>query len=84
MRLMGAFGQVGIKVSEKTLIASGILATPSFKYLSIPTPPNVYKSTGYERAVKYGIIEIRSSTAPNSSAIHTSEGVSMILASLSR
>lgn len=59
MRLMAAFGPIGIKVSEKELIDKGILATPHFKFMpnSMKDVKRVFRTTGYQRAYKYGITE---------------------------
>lgn len=57
MRLMGAFGPVGIQISEKLLIDRGILATPYFKYVECPKPAKLYRTTSWQRAYKLGIVE---------------------------
>jgi superfamily II DNA or RNA helicase len=55
MRLMAAFGEIGIEVSEKTLIDRGILATPIFKFFDLPSPKALRKTTQWQRAVELGI-----------------------------
>lgn len=57
MRLMAAFGEVGVQVSEKMLIDRGILARPFFKFASIEQPKGLFKSTAWQRAYKMGIVE---------------------------
>ncbi|WP_051331781.1 Hint domain-containing homing endonuclease [Methylocaldum szegediense] len=57
MRLMAAFGEIGIRVTEKRLIDAGILAKPYFKYVDTERPKNLYRTTGWQRAYKYGIVE---------------------------
>lgn len=57
MRLMACFGQIGIRVTEKMLIERGILARPYFKRVRTPCPPKVRRTSGYQRAYKYGIVE---------------------------
>jgi superfamily II DNA or RNA helicase len=57
MRLMGAFGPILIKVSEKLLIDRGILAKPYFLYRNPPAHPKLRKSSTYQRAVTFGIVE---------------------------
>lgn len=57
MRLMAAFGPVLIKVSEKMLIDRGVLARPIFKFAETPQHAKVKKSTGWQRAYKFGIVE---------------------------
>ena len=60
MRLMACSGPIGIRVVEKRLIDSGILATPSFKFVSLPKPEGLYVSTGWQRAYKLGITDNQS------------------------
>lgn len=57
MRLMACVGSVGIRISEKMLIDRGILATPYFKYAHAGNPPKLFRSTGWQRAYKLGIVE---------------------------
>ncbi|MCY1302404.1 ATP-dependent RNA helicase SrmB [compost metagenome] len=58
MRLMAAFGPIGIKVSEKLLIDRGILAKPHFKYLvQTEAPPKLFRSTPYQAAYRLGIVD---------------------------
>ncbi|WP_342234630.1 helicase-related protein [Inquilinus sp. OTU3971] len=59
MRLMACFGPIGIVVSEKMLIDRGILATPYFKYVSTPAPAVVKRSSAWQRAYKFGIVEAK-------------------------
>lgn len=56
MRLMAAFGPIGIRVTEKELIDKGILATPIFKYDQVPPTPKVRRTTSWQRAYHYGIV----------------------------
>ncbi|TSP13935.1 DEAD/DEAH box helicase [Cupriavidus campinensis] len=58
MRLMAAFGPIGIKVSEKLLIERGILAKPYFKYVvQNEAPPKLFRSTPYQAAYRLGIVD---------------------------
>lgn len=57
MRLMAATGPVGIAISEKELIDSGILATPIFRYARYAAPMGVMKTTAWQRAYTKGIVE---------------------------
>lgn len=58
MRLMAAFGPIGHVVSEEELINLGILATPHFKIVQLKQrPPRCYKTTGWQQAYRYGIVE---------------------------
>ena len=57
MRLMACSGPIGIRVSEKMLIDSGILAKPFFKYVKPIKPSNLYNLTAWQRAYKLGIVE---------------------------
>jgi len=57
MSLMGTVGPVGIKVSEKQLIDSGILATPYFKYAEPERPERLYKTTKWPSCYKIGVVE---------------------------
>lgn len=56
MRLMAAFGPVLIDVSEKMLIDRGILARPYFKFVNVPAPPKLHKTSPFERAYELGYI----------------------------
>jgi superfamily II DNA or RNA helicase len=57
MRLMAAFGPVLLKVSEKLLIDRGILAKPYFLYAAPAPHPKLRRTSPYERATKFGIVE---------------------------
>lgn len=57
MRLMAVSGPIGIIISEKLLIDRGILATPKFLFSNVMAPTRLYRSTGYSRAYKMGIVE---------------------------
>lgn len=58
MRLMAAFGPIGIKVTEKMLIDRGILARPIFKYLPLTIKPNhLMRGTGWQAAYRLGIVQ---------------------------
>lgn len=58
MRLMACSGPIGIRVTEKTLIDRGILATPYFKYADPgPAPKKLYRGTKWQSAYKIGIVE---------------------------
>jgi superfamily II DNA or RNA helicase len=55
MRLLGAFGSVGIDVSEKTLIDRGINARPIFKFANYPAPKKLKFGSNYQKAIFEGI-----------------------------
>lgn len=55
MRLMAAFGPIGIEISEKMLIDRGILAKPYFKYVDILPPKKLRRSSPWQRAIELGI-----------------------------
>jgi len=58
MRLMAAFGPVGIEISEEMLIGRGILATPYFKRIKQPeAPTGVRRTSSYQRAYDLGIVK---------------------------
>lgn len=57
MRLQAVSGPIGIRISEKLLIDRGILARPFFKYITSEMPKIVRRSTSWQRAYKYGIVE---------------------------
>jgi superfamily II DNA or RNA helicase len=57
MRLMAAFGPIGIEVSEETLIARGILAKPSFKIIRVGGPSLLRRSTRWPACYELGIVE---------------------------
>lgn len=58
MRLMAAFGPIGIQISEQMLIERGILAKPYFKVVQLKErPTKVYKTSAWVNAYKYGIVE---------------------------
>jgi superfamily II DNA or RNA helicase len=57
MRLMAAFGSIGIKVSEKLLIERGILAKPIFKIVTLKDKPkNLMRGTPWQGAYRLGIV----------------------------
>jgi superfamily II DNA or RNA helicase len=57
MRLMAAFGEKLTIITEKSLIDRGILATPIFKFVECQSHPTLRKSSPWQRAYKFGIIE---------------------------
>lgn len=58
MRLMAAFGSIGIKVTEKMLIDRGILARPIFKIAKLSSKPkNLLRGTPWQAAYRLGIVE---------------------------
>lgn len=57
MRLMAATGPIGIKVTEKQLIDSGILAKPFFKFIVSKAPAGVARGTRYQTAYTKCIVE---------------------------
>lgn len=57
MRLMAAFGSIGIKVSEKMLIDRGILARPIFKIMKLAAKPaGLLRGTPWQAAYRLGIV----------------------------
>lgn len=56
MKLLGAFGPVGISVDEKTLIDRGILAKPIIRYASYKTPEKLRFGSNYQKSVDMGIV----------------------------
>ena len=64
MRLMASSGPIAIKVSEKTLIDRGILATPYFKIVDLKQrPPKLLRGTGWQAAYRLGIVDNDERTA---------------------
>lgn len=57
MRLMGAFGPILIKVSEKLLIDRGILAKPYFKFVEVQPHPKLRRTSPWQRAYQLGYVE---------------------------
>jgi superfamily II DNA or RNA helicase len=57
MRLQGAFGSIGIEVSEKTLIERGILATPYFKFHTTPGHRLMRRGTRWPACYDLGVVE---------------------------
>jgi superfamily II DNA or RNA helicase len=55
MRLLGAFGSVGMEVSEATLIDRGINARPIFKFASYSQPKKLKFGSNYHKAIFEGI-----------------------------
>lgn len=57
MRLMGCFGPIGVRVSEKLLIDRQILAKPIFKYVQLTERPvGLFRSTPWQAAYRLGIV----------------------------
>lgn len=57
MRLMAAFGSIGIKVTEKMLIDRGILARPIFKIVKLTDKPKgLLRGTPWQAAYRLGIV----------------------------
>lgn len=62
MRLMAVSGPIGITITEKQLIDSGILATPYFKFIDTPSyPGTLFRNTSWPRCYTLGVVtnEIR-------------------------
>lgn len=57
IRLMAVSGPIGIRVSEKELIDKGILATPQFKIVPTVAGGRVKKSSNWQLAYKYGVVQ---------------------------
>lgn len=56
MKLMACSGPIAVRVTEKELIDKGILARPIFKYVNVPMPKEVVRSSNWQRAYHYGIV----------------------------
>lgn len=59
VRLVGMFGPIRIKVTEKQLIDAGILARPFFKFIPIKRdkqPPTLRPTTAWQKAEELGIV----------------------------
>lgn len=57
VRLVAMFGPIRIQVSEKQLIDAGVLATPIFKFVNVPPPKMLRRTTAWQKAEEIGIIE---------------------------
>lgn len=57
LRLMGAFGPVLYKVTEKELIDRGILAKPYFKFVTFKKPSELKAKMHWQKAYTAGIVE---------------------------
>lgn len=57
MRLMAVSGPIGARVSEAELIERGILARPVFKFITPEKPPQLFRTTGWDRAYRLGVVE---------------------------
>lgn len=57
MRLMAAFGPIGIDITEEALIERGILAKPSFKIIRTPQPPMLRRTTRWPSCYDVGVVE---------------------------
>jgi superfamily II DNA or RNA helicase len=55
MRLLGAFGSVGMEVTEETLISRGINAKPIFKFATYEQPKKLRFNSNYQKAIHEGI-----------------------------
>jgi superfamily II DNA or RNA helicase len=55
MRLLGAFGPVGMEVTEKTLIDREINARPIFKYATYNKPSKLKYGSNYQKAIFEGV-----------------------------
>lgn len=55
MRLLGAFGPVGMEVTEKTLIERGINAKPIFKFATYEQPKRLRFNSNYQKAIHEGV-----------------------------
>jgi superfamily II DNA or RNA helicase len=55
MKLLGAFGPVGLNVSEKLLIDRGVNATPKIKFMDYEAGGKVRFNSNYLKAVEFGI-----------------------------
>jgi len=73
MRLMASVGSIGIKVTEKLLIDRGILAKPIFKIIETEKPKGLFRTTGWQKAYKAGIVE---SSSRNSAILFEAERAS--------
>jgi superfamily II DNA or RNA helicase len=57
MRLMAAFGPIGIQVTEKLLIERGILAEPQFKIIRCAAPQTLRRSTRWPTCYDLGVVQ---------------------------
>lgn len=57
VRLVAMFGPIRIEVSEKQLIDAGILAQPIFKFVRVPVPPTLRRTTAWQKAEEIGVVE---------------------------
>lgn len=57
MRLMAAFGPIGIEVSEETLIERGILARPVFKIIRTGAPATLRRGTRWPTCYELGVVD---------------------------
>lgn len=58
MRLMAAFGPIGIKITEKMLIDRGVLARPYFKFIVTPKPKGLsFSRQGWPDCYNTGVVE---------------------------
>lgn len=55
MKLLAAFGPIGIDVTEKLLIDRGINATPIFKFAEYECPEGLKFGSNYQKAITVGI-----------------------------
>lgn len=60
MKLLGAFGNIGINVSEKLLIERGINATPKILYVEYDAPKKCRFNSSYQKAVEFGVVHCES------------------------
>ena len=63
MNLMACAGPIGIRVTEKELIDSGILAKPYFKYITPEKERFLLRTTAWGPAYRLGIVESKSRNA---------------------
>jgi superfamily II DNA or RNA helicase len=60
MKLLGAFGPVGVNVSEKLLIDRGVNATPKIKFVPYDPSPKLRFNSNYHKAIDFGITHCES------------------------
>ena len=56
MKLMAVSGPIGIRVSEKQLIDTGVLARPIFKIIKADKPKSLFRTTSWPRCYELGVM----------------------------
>jgi superfamily II DNA or RNA helicase len=56
MKLMAVSGPIGIRVTEKQLIDTGVLARPIFKVIKPEKPKGLFRTTAWPRCYEVGVV----------------------------